>query len=689
MDTLTLRKVRNTVKKVLPKTWLVCFYVRQYLKIYIIGILLLIPFWVNAQEDERIGTRFNDIEALDDGEIPNNTENQASTHPLGLLPNPIIRKDTRYTFEDLIWRQLDTSILQFHEYKITDAFHYTHTDLGIVGQNYRSLVFDPNRKLGFNSGFDAFEKYWYNAKNTKYYNTKVPFSSLYYNLGAATENNANAIHSQNISPYFNIAVDYRLTNAKGAFLRQKTLMHNLNINNWFNSKNHRYTLLFAFLFNRLELEENGGFDFDNLYAKENAGTERALVPVNLSNAANNIKNRGLQLKQIYFLGKKDSVQINDTTTLNVVQRKQAISYTFNMDSWRYKYTDTESNSDFYDGFYIDSTATLDSTRFWTAQHALRFENTPFVWQNDSAQTISTIRYFAALEYAYTKYRNLDVLKKWNNLFFSGGVASNSLKEQKIHYGINGKISLSPEAIGDFGVDGFLRWKINEMMHISAVVESKRTSATQKELEYRSNHYQWNNDFKPVFQNKLGLVFRCDHGDIDGELIWHNIQRFIYLDENAEFTQSNKNLNVLVFKASKAFNWKNFYLYNGITAQYISDQEQLHLPLFILKQSFHYQGGFFKGLLTANLGLDISYHTNYFGDNYNPALMDFYFQKVEKLKFYPVLDVFFEIQIKQARLFFVMEHVNQGMFSNKGYYVAPDYGAQDRAFKLGVSWQFFD
>ena len=665
---------------------------------YIILVLLCIPAIGFAQDAEssalginpgtiqtNSGSNSTRISSTSDG----GSNETSSTHPLGLLPNPIIRKDTRYTYEDLIWRKIDTSLLSFHEYSLIDKFQYPHLYLGNVGQNYRSLVFDPNRIMGLSAGFDAYQKYWYTAENVKYYNTKVPYTSLYYNLGAGTENNANAIHSQNVSPYYNFAFDYKLTNSKGAFVNQKTLMNNLNINNWFNSKNHRYILFFAFLFNSLNTEENGGFNFDGLYEKENAGTDRALVPVNLNNAIHETKNRGVHLKQIYFLGKQDSVQVNDSTTINVVQRKHAISYSFTMDTWKHRYTDEQSDSDFYTGFNYDSTGTADSTRYWTTKHHLRFENTPETWLSDSVSTLSKMRYFVALEYTYTKYQNLDLLRKWNNVFLSGGIASNGLKDQKIHYGVNTKIGLNKDAIADYNINGFLKWKINDMMNLSAIVESEKSSPTQKETEYRSNHFLWENDFKPVFSNKISLVFRCDHGDIDGELTWHNVGQYIFFNEESALVQSNKSLNVLVFRASKAFNWKKFYLYNGITAQYIADESQLHLPKFIFKQSFHYQGGFFKGNVTANLGLDINYHTNYYADGYNPALSQFYYQASEKLNFYPVLDVFFEIKIKQTRLFFLMEHVNQGMFKPKGYYVAPNYGAQDRAFKLGVSWQFYD
>ncbi len=644
-----------------------------------------------VRDNNNVDPFANEKDSLDilDSEVPD----AETPHPLGLLPNPVIRKDTRYTYEELIWRTIDTSLLRFHEYNLVDKWKYPHLFLGNVGQNYKSLVYDADRKAGYQTGFNAFQKYWHTPQNSRYYNTKIPFSSIYYNLGPSIENNAHVVHSQNIGPHYNFAVDYRLTNAHGPFNNQKTLLHNLNMNNWFNSKNHRYTLFFAFLFNRSQLEENGGLAIDNFYTKENKGADKELVSVNLDVANNDIKNKGIYLKQIFFLGQKDSVQTNDTTYIDLVQRKHAISYSFHYDKWSYRYYDEQealtSTDNYYDGFYYDSTATADSTRFWTINQSFRWENTPETWKGDSSKVLSKIRYFAAMDYGYTKFLNLTIGEKWHNLSFSGGLASNPLIERKLQYGANGKIYVSPKSAGDYNINAFLFWKINDMMNLKAVVESTKSSATQKEITYRSNHYKWDNNLDAVFNNKMSLIFRCDHGDIDGELTWVNTQKHIYYDEDFELQQAPNNINVLVFRASKAFDWKNFYLYNGITAQYISDREKVNLPVFFLKQSFHYKGGFIKRKLTAHLGLDITYHTNYFADAYNPSSTDFYRQNSEKLKFYPIMDAYFEIFIKRARIFFLLSHLNQGMFKQKGYYVAPDYGAQDRAFKVGVSWQFYD
>lgn len=611
-----------------------------------------------------------------------------TTHPLGLLPNPVLRTDTRYTYEDLIWRDIDTTLIGFHEYNPVWKWRYPHLYLGNVGQAYRSLVFDPEITTGLRPGFDAYRKYWYTPGDVKFYNTKIPFTSLYYNTGKSVENNAHIVHSQNIGPFYNAAFDYRLLNSVGAFTNQKTLIHSLNVNNWYNSRNHRYTLAFAFLFNRMRNQENGGVDFEGLFDKANSGVDRALVPVNLGDAQNEATNRGLYLKQYFFLGPVSTVKTSDTTELDVVQRKSAISYAFHFDNFKCRYTDSERDTGYYRGFYYDSTMTGDSTMFWTTSHTLRWENTPERYDS-SGSSLTPWRYFAALDYRFTKYRNFDVRERWNDLSFSGGISTNVLDGRKWHYGVTVKVHAGPAGAGDFSAEAFARWQINDLMHLRLRAVSARSTPSQRLSEYRSNHFRWSNDFDPAWHNRLSLLFRCDHGDIDAELTWHHVGRFLYLDENLAYQQANSPLHVLVFRASKAFDTKHIYFYTGITAQYVGNRDLLRLPQFILKQSLHYQGGFFSGKVRAHLGFDINYYTNYYADGYNPAIMDFHLQQGEKLKFYPVMDVFFEIFIKRARIFFLLQHANQGMFGQKGYFAAPAYPMQDRAFKAGVSWLFYD
>ena len=109
----------------------------------------------------------------------------------------------------------------------------------------------------------------------------------------------------------------------------------------------------------------------------------------------------------------------------------------------------------------------------------------------------------------------------------------------------------------------------------------------------------------------------------------------------------------------------------------------------MKQTLYYKGGWISGKLNAQLGFDILYNTNFRGNAYNPSLAAFYHQDNEKLKFYPIMDVFFNLHVKFTNIFLRVEHVNQGMFKQKGIYTAPNYGYLDRTFRAGITWQFYD
>jgi len=344
-----------------------------------------------------------------------------------------------------------------------------------------------------------------------------------YVTGKSVENNANIVHSQNFGPYYNASFDYRLLNSEGAFNNQKTLIHNLNLNNWFNSRNHRYALAFAFLFNKMRNFENGGTNFDALYNKENKGADRALVPVNLDDAKNEAVNKSVYLKQFFFFGPEQTVKTSDTTEMDVVQRKSVLSYAFQYDNWKYKYSDSESDDGYYSGFFLDSTMTADSSAYWTAGHKLRWENTPERFA-DGETVVAPLRYFAALDYDYTKYMNMDLNRTWNNLALSGGISSNVMIQRKWQYGISATVQVGPQALGDYAVNGFVKWKINDMMNLRAHLETSRSTPGQRYQEYQGNHFRWTNDLKPVSHHKASLNFRCDHGDIDGELTWHSVQK---------------------------------------------------------------------------------------------------------------------------------------------------------------------
>jgi hypothetical protein len=114
---------------------------------------------------------------------------------------------------------------------------------------------------------------------------------------------------------------------------------------------------------------------------------------------------------------------------------------------------------------------------------------------------------------------------------------------------------------------------------------------------------------------------------------------------------------------------------------------LRTPDFYTFNSFFINQTFFK-VLKTNVGFDIRYNTAYDGYGYSPAASQFYVDNDAKLKTEPIVDFFLRASLRKANLFIKYDYVNQGLFS-KGYYTVKGYPMQDRLFKFGVSWNFYD
>ena len=92
-----------------------------------------------------------------------------------------------------------------------------------------------------------------------------------------------------------------------------------------------------------------------------------------------------------------------------------------------------------------------------------------------------------------------------------------------------------------------------------------------------------------------------------------------------------------------------------------------------------------------IGADVRYFSEYYAPTYAPALQQFHLQDEAnhiKIGNYPVVNVYANFQLKRTRFFAMFYHINEGMGSRR-YFYAPHYPINQRLFKLGVSWNFYD
>ena len=135
-------------------------------------------------------------------------------------------------------------------------------------------------------------------------------------------------------------------------------------------------------------------------------------------------------------------------------------------------------------------------------------------------------------------------------------------------------------------------------------------------------------------------------------------------------------------------FKNLGINLGFTYQSSSYQTIVAVPNNIATGALYFQGNLFKRALQLQIGFSGQYYSEFYGYGYMPATNLYYVQTDKTVGNYPFIDFFLSARIKPVRFFVKIDHVTQG-FLGTNYSLTPGYLQNDRAFKFGLNWLFFD
>ena len=88
------------------------------------------------------------------------------------------------------------------------------------------------------------------------------------------------------------------------------------------------------------------------------------------------------------------------------------------------------------------------------------------------------------------------------------------------------------------------------------------------------------------------------------------------------------------------------------------------------------------------GVRFKYFTSYNANAYDPVLAEFFVQNDQEIGAFPLVSVFFNVKIRQTRIFLEYEHINQLFNSTNNQFSAPGYPYRDVAIRFGLVWNFF-
>lgn len=598
---------------------------------------------------------------------------------------------------------LDFSINDFDKYfSIPSSYQY----LGNNGAAAYSLIFTPNLKPGWDAGFHAYDVYRYKLEDTRFYKTTRPFTQMNYQLASGKEQMIKIFHTQNPRPNWNFGFDYRLISAPGFFVTQNTNHNSYRLFNNYQGKKKRYTAQFILMGNTIRASENGGIRNDSLLLDPH-NKKRFSIPVQLGGASlfqpnpfkssistgNIYRDFNFFLRQSYDIGKRDSVEINDSTTEYLFYPKLRLQHSFTYSTYSYNFKDDKADSVIYQNWY--------DTVFNKATVAFSVKEKWTVLSND----------FSLIQFPDTKNAAQ---------FFLAGIthqrlaavfnASDTINREKTYYNIlvhaeyrnktrnklwdvlaKGELYLNGLNSGDYSAQLSLGRVLNKRLGDLRLFFSNVNRTPSFVFDNSSTfNFHNTNPFKKENITRFGALASNPYFNLG--FTNYLITNYTYFTGFYKTAQSSKLINLLQLSASKKiklnakWNW-----YTEWVIQQTDGSAPVKVPLLFTRNRLAFEGVFYKNL-NLSTGIEVRYYTPYEAYNYSPVMGQFTPQDSFKLKNLPDISAFFHFRIKSFTGYIRAENLNTVSFANgfgfvNNNFAAAHYPTQGLMIRFGIKWGF--
>jgi len=583
----------------------------------------------------------------------------------------------------------DTVIAGFQNYDPLYKKDRFSENLGNIGSIYQTLVPYPFMKAsGWDFGIHTFDAYMFLNDSVKYYKIFKTFTEVSYFQGAKKENTFRAIFSRNLYKSLNLGFDFRVYNAPGAYLRQRTNGINFVLTLQYITKDKRYGFISNFIFNRLRNQETGGILYDSVFE---LGIEknRQTIATNLQSAQNRMKETGFYTKHYFNLSKhardeKDTAFLKDRHV-----DLGRLTYAFYFNRQVQNYMDAYPDTGFYKNIYFNTYDTRDSITIDRIVNELTWSNPTF--KKDRKLRVLQLEAGIKQQYIHLSYRQDSA--SYQHKYFIQYIPKAALYFQPFS-------SLLLEAHGDYVLGDYNGGDFSLRVNLSTILGKLNKNAgtimltgiyAYQQPGWYYNHFLGNNFKWDTSFNKQGLIsagFDYKFKFLNAGFNFNRITNYVYLDSTAHPQQFKNEFGYLYAYFNTDVDLWRFKIRTKLAYQTVQGTTVLRLPAFMGSLAIFYTQSLFKGAALLQPGLNFYYNTPYYADGYMPALRSYYLQDYKQTGSYLFMDVFINIKIQRARFF--VAYTNFGtMFEGHKYWAAPHYPGQDAAFKFGISWRFHD
>ena len=384
-------------------------------------------------------------------------------------------------------------------------------------------------------------------------------------------------------------------------------------------------------------------------------------------------------------------------------------HTVKFDNYRRIYEAYQTPADYYLNEYYDAgrltgDSIYDQTKHWHMKNTFAIA----MLEGFNKWAKAGLKAFASYDLRHYELPTMEGgFEKYNEHALSVGGQLSKQEGKTLHYNAVAEIGLTGVDAGTLAIDGNVDVNIpflGDTLQVRGDAFFHRETPSFYYRNYHARHLWWENDLDKTIHTRIMGTLSFPKTRTKLRVAVDEIKNYTYFSQSYDITeeglrtgvmvtpmQESGGINLLTAQLEQNFrlgilNWENQFTY-----QHSSKESVLPVPAFNAYTNLYIKFKEVK-VLTVDLGADMRYFTSYEAPDYSPYMGQYTVQgngeNNVKIGNYPIVNVYANVHIKHTRFFVMMSHINAGQ-GDKNYFFAPHYPMNERVFRIGVSWNFFN
>ena len=384
-------------------------------------------------------------------------------------------------------------------------------------------------------------------------------------------------------------------------------------------------------------------------------------------------------------------------------------HTVKFDNYRRIYEAYQTPADYYLNEYYDAgrltgDSIYDQTKHWHMKNTFAIA----MLEGFNKWAKAGLKAFAGYDLRHYELPTMEGgFEKYNEHVLSVGGQLSKQEGKTLHYNAVAEIGLTGVDAGTLAIDGNVDVNIpflGDTLQVRGDAFFHRETPSFYYRNYHARHLWWENDLDKTIHTRIMGTLSFPKTRTRLRVAVDEIKNYTYFSQSYDITekglrtgvmvtpmQESGGINLLTAQLEQNFrlgilNWENQFTY-----QHSSKESVLPVPAFNAYTNLYIKFKVVK-VLNVDLGADMRYFTSYEAPDYSPYMGQYTVQgngeNNVKIGNYPIVNVYANVHIKHTRFFVMMSHINAGQ-GDKNYFFAPHYPMNERVFRIGVSWNFFN